>query len=552
MITFCFGRIFAQLPCIVLTSLLLVGVPAYSVKAEVTYRTVILEGDVAPGQGGATFYEFGGIPEGPVINRKGRVAFYARFSTGETGGRHDFGIWAEGEDGLTLKVKAGEVAPGTNDAIFEYVSDSFMFTNSGDVVFAGDLSGPGITDRNDFGFWSNKSGSIELIARKRDLAPGTGGAYFSRIGVRAFNGLGQVALHGYLTGQGVGPGNDVGIWSQAGDQLRLVVRSGDIAPGTGGKQYLGEGDPFNQVAMNSMGQIAFSGGAYDLSASTHTYGIWLESGGSMRPVVFRGESAPGTNGEVFSSFSRHFLTDSGELIIYAATRKPGYSYGDRYGIWREKAGEMELIAYTGDTAPGSAGRIYTGVGNPFVTADGQILAGASLDWDDLTDENRTALWVEQNGELKMLFRADRYPPGQETARFHAFDNLAINGKGQIAFTSGGPDEALWATDRDGALQLIAQVGEEFDVNDDPLVEELKTVAWIVPKRYRFDNIPMTFNDAGQLAFQLLFTDGSSGIFVANTIPEPTTIALVAVGGLVLMVRRRNRRMIDSKIAISRS
>ena len=73
---------------------------------------------------------------------------------------------------------------------------------------------------------------------------------------------------------------------------------------------------------------------------------------------------------------------------------------------------------------------------------------------------------------------------------------------------------------------IARTGELFDVNDDPLVDDLREITSLG----FFANIgdgnggASPFNDRGQVAFQAAFIDGTSGVFISNlvaTLPEPT-------------------------------
>ena len=102
----------------------------------------------------------------------------------------------------------------------------------------------------------------------------------------------------------------------------------------------------------------------------------------------------------------------------------------------------------------------------------------------------------------------------------------LNAAGQTVFNAQltGPtinhtnNQGLWATDANGITTLIAREGDLFDINDDPLTEELLTIDFI---NWLGNTIPnegqvSTFNNTGQLAFRLGFTDGTSGIFVANT------------------------------------
>ena len=81
----------------------------------------------------------------------------------------------------------------------------------------------------------------------------------------------------------------------------------------------------------------------------------------------------------------------------------------------------------------------------------------------------------------------------------------------------------------------------FDVNNDPLINDLRTIdrVSLTVGSGGEDGQGTSFNNAGQLAFWLSFTDGSEGIFVA-TIPEPASLVVLIVGtGLVLGKRSTN-------------
>src|SRR5215510_13205875 len=70
-----------------------------------------------------------------------------------------------------------------------------------------------------------------------------------------FNDSGQSAFAAYLTGSGVDPSNDNGVWSGSPGSLALVARSGLPAPGTpSGVNFR---DFFFPVTINNAGRVAF-------------------------------------------------------------------------------------------------------------------------------------------------------------------------------------------------------------------------------------------------------------------------------------------------------
>jgi hypothetical protein len=133
------------------------------------------------------------------------------------------------------------------------------------------------------------------------------------------------------------------------------------------------------------------------------------------------------------------------------------------------------------------------------------------------------------------------------------DALALNDAGQIAFnatlTGSGIDSTnrrgIWATDRTGALQLIARSGNTLEVapgdfrtirQDDNLGSSLRFLIG----SGNSDGHPSAFNNRGQLVFWARFTDGTAGIFVSNrvAIPEPSTFLLAATAGAALRYGRK--------------
>jgi uncharacterized protein YjbI with pentapeptide repeats len=353
---------------------------------------VAREGDNVPGIG--TFSSF----DWPVINDVGHTAFVARNANGwatwvqRTGGLVRVGassnnshislnnaghsafsngaIWSEGSGNLVRVAGIGDPAPGTPEGVkfhlFPTAPPPTPPLNSlGKTAFRGVLAGNGANATNDEGIWSQGSGSLALVARGGDPAPGTpsgvvfgpnsfGGIFSSDV---ALNDNGHTAFRGFLTGDGVSSPDSHGIFAESDSGLRLVARTGDHAPGTpAGVNF----QTLVAPVLNDAGQTAFlafhTGDGYLGTRS----GIWWEPPQGLTLVARSGDHAPGTpDGVVFisgsdSAFNQPLLNNSGQIAFFGRT-----NYGR--GIWAtDRSGTLQLIAREGDlleVAPGDIRRI---------------------------------------------------------------------------------------------------------------------------------------------------------------------------------------------------
>lgn len=198
---------------------------------------VVRSSELAPGvSGNSTFNNFQN--QTPVMNSNGLMAFGAELSTRQSNGFATQGIWTDYLGTQRLVALSETHAPGTPlDISFKtFVGLRTMVNSSGDLAFLADLDGDSVDDTNDYGIWSEISGSLNLVVREGEHAPGTSaGTMFDQISLPAFNDLGQVAFSATLTGEGVGESNDQGVWVGAQEEsLELILRKGDrvrLGPG---------------------------------------------------------------------------------------------------------------------------------------------------------------------------------------------------------------------------------------------------------------------------------------------------------------------------------
>ena len=86
------------------------GIVGSALADTITFRTVALTGDPAPGT--PPDVDFSLFFRDPVIDGAGHSAFIARLTGPDVGDSNDDGIWTEGSGSLALLTREGDQAPG--------------------------------------------------------------------------------------------------------------------------------------------------------------------------------------------------------------------------------------------------------------------------------------------------------------------------------------------------------------------------------------------------------------------------------------------------------
>lgn len=182
-------------------------------------------------------------------------------------------------------------------------------------------------------------------------------------------------------------------------------------------------------------------------------------------------------------------------------------------------------------------RFFDFDGRPLLNNAGQMVFLAGLVGGGV---NSSSIWSEVSGNLALVARTRSQAPGTPTGvTFLIIDSssVVLNDAGQIAFVAflsgtgvnSMNNSGIWATDRNGDLQLIARAGELLEISPG----NLRTISSLslVGHTGNGDGKPSGFNNRGQLAFHAKFTDDTAGIFVSNlvAIPEPSSLLLLALG-----------------------
>ncbi|MCV2362334.1 PEP-CTERM sorting domain-containing protein [Paucibacter sp. DJ1R-11] len=182
------------------------------------------EGSSAPGS--VAGLNFGNLTS-PQLNAFGQLAFQSALTgTGVVTNANDIAIWR----GDTLIARRGEAAPGTASGVSFISLLAPKINDVGQVAFGGVLTGAGISPDNRVGIWRDTT----LIVRSGQTAPGTsGGVRIADIGSNPeLSAGGQVSFAADLAGTGVSSANDRALYVADGVESILAARTGDALAGS--------------------------------------------------------------------------------------------------------------------------------------------------------------------------------------------------------------------------------------------------------------------------------------------------------------------------------
>ncbi len=499
-------------------------------------RTIVLNGDAAPGSGGSHFtgFDFGSIEfPGPSISRGGHVPFVAY--------TEDFasGVWS-GKDLAppTKVIRSGEQAPGfAPDVVFQqFTTNGLPVSRQGRMAFRAQLGGPGIGSQNDTVLWAGASNDdLQAVALEGAAAPGTAlGTNYVELNSFAMGGDGRLAFVARLSGPGVDFRNDTAVWvGSSAENLQLIARTGDEAPG------VSNGGRFDSFAaspplINGNGQVVFCGSAYGELPASGEYGLWMgRSRADLVQVAGSGDPAPGTSGLTFGEFGSFFssncqasMNDAGQVTFRASlngelgTREGG-------GVWaRSASGQLTLVARSGQSAPGlPAGSTFeiNGMDSapPVINASGQIAFRA----DVVNSEGGTSgIWLGTSpADLALVAHSGQQIESDPVLRIIPYSPGTppmLNNRGQVVFRAellaedgSFTGDGILGFDRRNGLRLVARSQAPLEVA--PCDLRVASGLGLLGGSGGQDGRPTGLNDRGEIAFYAFLEDGE-GIFVAQT------------------------------------
>src|SRR6266404_921766 len=204
--------------------------------------------------------------------------------------------------------------------------------------------------------------------------------------------------------------------------LRLVVASGQAAPGGGRFDRFDVGSQPIVAPVNSRGQVAFYA---SVARAKATEGIFLATASRITKAAAVGDSVPG--GGVLSEFARHpvpTLNDAGKVAFGASVAGARATEG----IFLASDGSLKAIALSGADAPGVQNGTFVEFDAPVLNNRDEIAFVGTV---RRGRDTLQVLYLYSGGVLRKLVAAG--DPAPRGGRFDRFGLPVINNKGVVAF-----------------------------------------------------------------------------------------------------------------------
>jgi len=284
--------------------------------------------------------------------------------------------------------------------------------------------------------------ALRLVVASGQAAPG--GGSFDRFDVSSqpivapVNSRGQVAFYASVARAKASEG----IFLATASQIAKVVAVGDAVPGGG---VLSEFARHPLPALNDAGKVAFGA---SVAGARATEGIFLAAGGSsLKAVALSGADAPGVQQGTFVEFDAPVLNNRDEIAFVATVRRGRETL---QVLYLYSGGVLRKLVAGGDPAP--RGGSFDRFGLPAINNKGVVAFPAVLERGAVLG----GIFLAGVRDLRLLVGAGEIgPEGAMLVRFS--ERAAIDDGDNVAFVahlgSGGSSEAVLIANANGLTQL---------------------------------------------------------------------------------------------------
>ena len=500
----------------------LIGTCATVAFAVERTSVIALSGQAAPGQQRVTFESV----DYAAINNAGQVVFNGKLQGESVTPLNDTGYFiGTGPSSLALAAREGdpiENYPGGMLGLSSFWPTSF--SDSGQLAVRGNVTT--ITPVFIGGiFLTGPTGSPvrALAVAGQNYPDGSGEKWGSNLGVALNTGGTAAVVDRYKS-----------VWSSSlPEKLTLVGRSGDMV----GDETIHEIRP-GQVRIAQGGLTVFDAQLTPDGTAASARGAILAAIGAAGPItIFKaGQLASGTPAETrFEGFTLEGLSRGGQTLIHAALTGPGITTANDRGLWlapnpasMSPLGPAKIVQ-EGDPAPGMgpSAKFLQVYDDPILTGDGRAVFEATTSGGA---GSTFGVWeARPHAPLQRLIgpgdSAAGLPPG---VTIQSIYYRASNAAGQSTFgvplTGAGVGQsnaaAIIGYDPTLGRVLLVRQGDSVEIapGDVRIIKEFGLSFGGLGRMAGgtgHDGLITPLNDAGVVAFQATFTDGTQAILTAR-------------------------------------
>ena len=396
------------------------------------------------------------------------------------------------------------IADGASAApLGAFKSFSLPSISGNNVTFRGEYFDPAI-DVGESGIFVGRGGPLTTIVKPGDLS--AVGVIFQQLSLPTIS-VQTVAFSAMYRSSNDGAVR-VGVFTGEGGPLTAIAKSGDITPS-------------GTIIIRGQSTPAIDGAKIAPNAEypNDKSALLVTDGATVTSIVTSGDPAPtGTFRQL--SFSEPAI--SGSNVAF----RGGYirlGVGFETGIFTGSGGSLTTIAKTGDVAPSG---VFSSFGVPSISEDVAAFYGSYT--------GGAGIFTGSGGPLTAIAKSGDAIPSLGTFTIISSDSIAISGN-TVAFQArfGSPIQYGIFLATGGSLSPLIKTG-------DPLFGSVVTTL-------NFGRFGIDPEGSGNIAFSYQLGDGRSGVALANPVPEPSSLALLA--GIAIFTLRsacgKHKRLPDT-------
>ncbi|MBK7641626.1 MAG: hypothetical protein IPJ19_01030 [Planctomycetes bacterium] len=338
-------------------------------------------------------------------------------------------------------------------------------------------------------FYGTTYANLAVLVQSGDPAPTLAGVTLNTASGQGLGGSPRMSANGLtfwcssMSGA-VTTSDDTAIFGGAPGSLGILVREGDVMPGTTGATLTTSFSNLSQqpTGMQSGGRMLFQGSLAggDVSGTTNNTGWITGTPGNLEFAIRKGDTVLG--GAVVSALGFiSQMNDSGqvlheETLSQTLGSNPATASNDKVLFVFTPGAGNSVVVREGDAAPGTVGATFNIASNSWSVNTGActfnrngdtIISADLLNGDVIATINDRGVYVGGTSGLQLAVRRGDAAPGTD-GNIDTVNNTSqcLNNAGQIAFEAtivGGTattadDSGIWAGSI-GALQLVAREGD---------------------------------------------------------------------------------------------